>query len=65
MLHFFFLSCPGWRKCEQVYEDACNANHTQAYQILQQSQDSVNNKWVPVFLYMYLCVRALVGEYIP
>ena len=39
LLHFAIFSCPGWQKCDQVYEDASTADRTQVYQILQQSLD--------------------------
>ena len=39
----------------QVYEEACEADHTHANQILQQFLDVHGNKWVPTF-YTYTCV---------
>ena len=64
ILHYAFLSFPGWRRCDKVYEQARSADPTQAYQILQQSLDEYGNKWVPVLLYIYLCVCVLVDKYL-
>ena len=44
ILHYASFSCPGWQRCDQVYEQARSADPTQAYQILEQSMEYPGNK---------------------
>ena len=48
---YVWLSLPlstEWNKCQQVFEEACEADRTHANKILQQSLDEYDNKWVYV-----------------